>query len=59
MVSHARCTTDFDGCGQHLWVCPVGVAMVPEKVGAYDISIYRKCSSKLQLTKLLPRKLGK
>ena len=30
MVSHARCTTDFDGYGQHLWVCPVGVAMVPD-----------------------------
>ena len=30
MVSHARCTTDFDGCGQYLWVCPVGVTMVPE-----------------------------
>ena len=30
----ARCTTEFDGCGQHLWVCPVGVscdvAMVPD-----------------------------
>ena len=26
----ARCTTDIDGCGQYLWVCPVGVAMVPD-----------------------------
>ena len=26
----ARCTTEFDGCGQYLWVCPVGVAMVPD-----------------------------
>ena len=24
------CTTEFDGCGQYLWVCPVGVAMVPD-----------------------------
>ena len=23
-------TTEFDGCGQYLWVCPVGVAMVPD-----------------------------
>ena len=30
MVSHARCTTDFDGYGQYLWVCPMGVAMVPD-----------------------------
>ena len=22
----ARCTTEFDGCGQYLWVCPLGVA---------------------------------
>ena len=20
----------IDGCGQYLWVCPVGVAMVPD-----------------------------
>ena len=26
----ARCTTEFDGCGQYLWVCHVGVAMVPD-----------------------------
>ena len=30
MVRHTRCTTDFDGCGQYLWVCPVGVVMVPD-----------------------------
>ena len=26
----SRCTTEFDGYGQYLWVCPVGVAMVPD-----------------------------
>ena len=26
----AICTTKFDGCGQYLWVCPVGVAMIPD-----------------------------
>ena len=26
----ARCTTEIDGCGQYLWVCPVGVAIVPD-----------------------------
>ena len=25
-----NCATEFDGCGQYLWVCPVGVAMVPD-----------------------------
>ena len=30
MMSYARCTTDFDGCGQYLRVCHVGVAIVPD-----------------------------
>ena len=25
-----NCATEFDGCGQYLWVCPVGVVMVPD-----------------------------
>ena len=25
-----NCATEFDGCGQYLWVCHVGVAMVPD-----------------------------
>ena len=26
----ARRSTEVDECGQYLWVCPVGVAMVPD-----------------------------
>ena len=29
-ANHGNCATEFDGCGQYLWVCPVGVAMVPD-----------------------------
>ena len=25
-----NCARCIDGCGQYLWVCPVGVAMVPD-----------------------------
>ena len=25
-----NCATEFDGRGQYLWVCPVGVSMVPD-----------------------------
>ena len=30
METAHECTTEFDRCGQYLWVCPVGVAMVPD-----------------------------
>ena len=29
-ILDGNCATEFDGCGQCLWVCPVDVAMVPD-----------------------------
>ena len=40
MVSHARCTTDFDGCGQYLWACPMGVAMKSGHSGKKKLELH-------------------